>query len=112
VVAAIDVLQARSDGGAVLLKSLDTQLQLTKRLAACLVDRRQPGKVKHQTLELVRQRVFGLACGYADCLARSRPSPASPPHGAGQLIAPPAPCDAHFVNFELGGRTDLVVFQT
>src|SRR6266511_3682374 len=58
---------ASADGGAVLLKSLDTQLQLTKRLAACVVDSRQPGKVQHQTLELVRQRVFGLACGYADC---------------------------------------------
>src|SRR6185369_10369155 len=50
-----------------LLKSLDTQVQLTKRLAGCLVDTRQPGKVQHQALELVRQRVFGLACGYADC---------------------------------------------
>jgi Transposase DDE domain group 1 len=67
VVAAFDMPHASSDGGAVLLKSLDTQLQLTKRVAACVVDRRQPGKVHHQTLELVRQRVFGLACGYADC---------------------------------------------
>jgi len=23
--------------------------------------------MQHQTLELVRKRVFGLACGYADC---------------------------------------------
>ena len=67
VVATFDMPHASSDGGAVLLKSLDTQLQLTKRLAACVVDQRQPGKVQHQTLELVRQRVFGLACGYADC---------------------------------------------
>src|SRR5437867_3623326 len=67
VVATFDMPHASVDGGAVLLKSLDTQLQLTKRLAACVVDRRQPGKVQHQTLELVRQRVFGLACGYADC---------------------------------------------
>jgi hypothetical protein len=67
VVAAFDMLHASSDGGAVLLKSLDTQLQLTKRVAGCVVDGRQPGKVQHQTLELVRQRVFGLACGYADC---------------------------------------------
>ncbi len=67
VVAAFDMAHASADGGAVLLKSLDTQLRLTKRLAACVVDRRQPGKVQHQTLELVRQRVFGLACGYADC---------------------------------------------
>jgi len=67
VVATFDMPHASVDGGAVLLKSLDTQLQLTKRLAACVVDGRQPGKVQHQTLELVRQRVFGLACGYADC---------------------------------------------
>src|SRR6266542_3391116 len=67
VVATFDMPHASQDGGAVLLKSLDTQLQLTKRLAACVVDSRQPGKVQHQTLELVRQRVFGLACGYADC---------------------------------------------
>jgi hypothetical protein len=67
VVATFDLPHASSDGGAVLLKSLDTQLQLTKRLAACVVDGRQAGKVQHQTLELVRQRVFGLACGYADC---------------------------------------------
>src|SRR6266852_9495029 len=66
IVAAFDMAHASSDGGAVLLKSLDTQLQLTKRLAGCLVDTRQPGKVQHQTLALVRQRVFGLACGYAD----------------------------------------------
>jgi Transposase DDE domain group 1 len=67
IVAAFDQPHASADGGAVLLKSLDTQLQLTKQLAGCLVDTRQPGKVQHQTLELVRQRVFGLACGYADC---------------------------------------------
>ena len=49
VVARFDQPHASSDGGAVLLKSLDTQLQLTKRLAGCLVDARQPGKVQHQT---------------------------------------------------------------
>jgi hypothetical protein len=67
VVARFDMPHASSDGGAVLLKSLDTQLQLTKRVAACLIDERQPGKVHHELLELLRQRVFGIACGYADC---------------------------------------------
>ena len=67
IVAAFDQPHASSDGGAVLLKSLDTQLQLTQRLAGCVEDPRQPGKVQHQALELVRQRIFGLACGYADC---------------------------------------------
>ncbi len=67
VVAAFDMPHASSDGGAVLLKAIDTQFGLTKRLAACLEDDRQSGKVRHQTLELLRQRLFGLACGYADC---------------------------------------------
>jgi DDE family transposase len=67
IVAAFDTEHASSDGGAILLKGIDSQLALTKRLAACLADGRQPGKVQHQTVELFRQRVFGLACGYADC---------------------------------------------
>src|SRR2546428_9558966 len=66
-VAAFDQPHASSDGGAILLKGIDTQFGLTKRLAACLEDDRQAGKVRHQTLELLRQRLFGLACGYADC---------------------------------------------
>src|SRR2546425_9428339 len=66
-VAAFDTPHASSDGGALLLKGIDTQFGLTKRLAACLEDDRQPGKVRHQTLELLRQRLFGLACGYANC---------------------------------------------
>src|SRR2546425_11324563 len=65
--ARFDTPHASSDGGAILLKGIDTQLGLTKRLAACLDDPRQPWKVRHQGLELLRQRVFGIACGYADC---------------------------------------------
>ncbi len=67
VVGTFDMQHASSDGGAILLKGIDTQLELTKRMVECLQDGRQPGKVQHQTLELLRQRVFGLACGYADC---------------------------------------------
>ena len=65
VVARFDVPHASSDGGAILLKALDAQLGLTERLAACVVDGRQPGKVQHQTVEVIQQRVFGIACGYA-----------------------------------------------
>jgi hypothetical protein len=77
VVARFDQPNASADGGAILLKSVDTHLGLTKRLAGALVDDRQPGKVRHQAIELLRQRVFGLACGYADCndAARLRDDP-------------------------------------
>jgi hypothetical protein len=55
-----------SDGGALLLKAADQKLQLTTSLAACLVDDRQAAKVKHSLADLLRQRIYGLASGYAD----------------------------------------------
>ena len=67
VVARFDLPDASSDGGLVLLKAVDSQLGLTTRLAAGLDDGRQAGKVLHEVIELVQQRVFGLCAGYADC---------------------------------------------
>jgi hypothetical protein len=67
IVARFDQPHASSDGGALLLKAVDDRLGLTWRLASALRDRRQPGKVMHPLRDLLRQRVFGLACGYADC---------------------------------------------
>lgn len=66
IVARFDQPDASSDGGAILLKRIDDELGLTARLASCLVDRRQPGKIQHSVLDLLRQRVFGVACGYPD----------------------------------------------
>jgi hypothetical protein len=67
VVAKFDAAHTSSDGGAVLLKAVDRRLGVTEAVARCLQDRRQSGKIQHELLELVRQRVFGLVCGYADC---------------------------------------------
>jgi hypothetical protein len=67
IVARFDLPDASTDGGLMLLKALDTQLGLTEGLAACLDDAREPGKVVHETIELLRQRIFGLCAGYADC---------------------------------------------
>jgi hypothetical protein len=66
VVARFDQPHASSDGGALLLKALDDRLGVTERLAGSLRDAREPGKIDHALLELVRQRVYGIACGYAD----------------------------------------------
>jgi hypothetical protein len=66
VVAKFDIEHASSDGGAVLLKAVDRQLGVTEAVARALRDGRQAGKVQHEVVELVRQRIFGLACGYAD----------------------------------------------
>jgi len=66
VVARFDQPHGSSDGGAVLLKAADAGLRLTARLAACQPDDRQSGKVHHELLELLRQRVYAIACGYPD----------------------------------------------
>ena len=66
VVAKFDQDHASSDGGAVLLKACDEKLALSAALAACLSDGRQQSKVAHSLEELFRQRLFAIACGYAD----------------------------------------------
>lgn len=55
-----------SDGGVLLLRSADRLLGLTDRVSKCLFDGRQPGKVDHRFVALLRQRVFGLALGWED----------------------------------------------
>jgi len=65
-VARFDQEQASSDGGAVLLKGCDKRLGLSAAMASCLRDDRQQAKVKHSYEEVFQQRMFGIACGYAD----------------------------------------------
>ena len=55
-----------SDAGVLLLRQLDERLGLTSGLARCLVDRRARGKVRHELLSLLRQRIYQIACGYED----------------------------------------------
>jgi len=72
-----DEPQVTSDGGAVLLKAIDDKLGLTAAMTQGLCDDRQSGKVVHSLEDLFRQRVFGLACGYADAndVARLKSDP-------------------------------------
>ena len=67
VLATFDQPNSSSDGGAILLKAIDADLELTERLAGCLHDERECGKIVHQLFDLLRQRVYGIACGYVDC---------------------------------------------
>jgi Transposase DDE domain group 1 len=66
VVVKFDRRDGSSDGGAILLKACDERLHLTERLASCIVDGRQAGKVQHSIRDMVRQRLYGIACGYPD----------------------------------------------
>ena len=62
-----DQPDSSSDGGALLLKAVDKKLDLTRRLANCLHDKRNPDFTVHSYQDLLRQRVFGICCGYEDC---------------------------------------------
>jgi hypothetical protein len=66
VVAAFDGGRITSDAGALLLGGTDRVIGLTRRLAACFADARDPALIEHQVQTLVMQRVVGIALGYED----------------------------------------------
>lgn len=55
-----------SDIGVVLVGRLDQKLRITERLAGALSDARDPAKVQHSNIDLLRQRSYQIACGYED----------------------------------------------
>ncbi len=65
-VATFDQPHASSDGGAILLKAAEARYGLIDGFARCLVEDRQPGKVRHTLEDLLAQRIYGLACGHPD----------------------------------------------
>ena len=66
VIACFDQEHASADGGALLLKACDERLGLSAALSAVLCDKRQQSKIRHSYQALFQQRMFALACGYAD----------------------------------------------
>jgi len=68
VVLAFDQPHGSSDGGAILLSAANQRFGdgLIESLSSCLQDARQQGKVDHPLTHLLRQRIYGLACGYED----------------------------------------------
>lgn len=65
-VAAFDAEHISSDGGLALLHRVDRRFGLMKKFAACFRDLRNRELIRHPVEELVRQRVFAIACGYED----------------------------------------------
>lgn len=75
-----DRRRVSSDGGALLLAAADRKLGLTKQLGKALPDRRTAGKIQHTYDALLKQRIYGIACGYADASDASRLN-GDPVHG-------------------------------
>ena len=55
-----------SDGGVLALKKLEERTGIVGRFAACFMDFRKADQIEHPLLDLIMQRVFGLALGYED----------------------------------------------
>ena len=55
-----------SDGGSLALKKLEERTGIVRRFAACFTDYRKADQIEHPLLDLIMQRVFGLALGYED----------------------------------------------
>ena len=69
--AVFDAEPISSDGGALLLRQVDRRLGLLDSLAATLPDPRDRRYIEHPLVELLRQRVYGIALGYVFVCARA-----------------------------------------
>ena len=57
-----------SDGGdAVAARQFEKRLGIAARLAGCLTDGRDPASTTHSYADMIRARMFAIACGYEDC---------------------------------------------
>jgi len=81
VTAAFDAGQISSDGGVLLLAGADKRLDLIDTLAALIPDHRDPALITHTMSDILRARIFAIACGYpdADDLDDLRKDPAFKP---------------------------------
>jgi hypothetical protein len=66
ITAAFDGGLISSDGGVLLLAAADKQLCLIDTLAAIMPDHRDPDLITHSMADILRARVFAIACGYPD----------------------------------------------
>src|SRR5271157_2297403 len=66
VTAAFDAGQISSDGGVLLLAGADKRLDLIDTLAALIPDHRDPALITHTMSDILRARIFAIACGYPD----------------------------------------------
>src|SRR5260370_32622044 len=100
ITAAFDGGRISSDGGVMLLAQADRRLGIAERLAQAMPDGRDPDRITHLLPDILRARIFAIACGYedADDLDRLRFDPAFklacgrlPDSGPGPCSQPAAP---------------------
>jgi len=58
--------EVSSDAGVLFLREVERRMRFFDRVAKVLHDRRHSGYTRHSLLDLLKQRVFQIACGYED----------------------------------------------
>jgi hypothetical protein len=66
ITAAFDGGRLTSDAGVMLLALADRRLGLAEKLADVFPDGRGPSRIVHGVADMIRARVFAIACGYQD----------------------------------------------
>ena len=66
ITAAFDGGRLTSDGGVLLLAQAEQRLGIADRLAACIADPRDQGRVIHRVADILRARMLAISCGYED----------------------------------------------
>lgn len=66
VTAAFDGGRLTSDGGVMLLALADRRIGLAEKLSGVFPERRDPARLVHSTADVMRARIFAIACGYED----------------------------------------------
>ena len=56
-----------SDGGVLLLREIESGLGLAELLSSSMKDQRDPSSSRHSLADMIRARMFAIACGYEDC---------------------------------------------
>ncbi len=56
-----------SDGGVLLFPGIERRLGIADLLASCVTDERTPASTTHTYADMIRARMFAIACGYEDC---------------------------------------------
>ena len=61
------VRRLSSDGGVLLFPGIERRLGIADLLASCVTDERTPASTTHTYADMIRARMFAIACGYEDC---------------------------------------------
>jgi len=66
IIACFDGGRMTSDGGGLLLREIDKRYGVTASAASSIRDQRDPERTRHDSIALLRQRIFSIALGYED----------------------------------------------